>query len=83
MSGRDSLIAFCYQALLQLKGQFLIYTYGWTSTELGPYMTLMGVCRGLVLVVLLPCQSSILHIKPPGANTVSFTQWSSSYSSLV
>lgn len=50
-----------FQALLQLKGQFLIYSYGWSSAELGPYMTLMGVCRALVLVVLLPREWKIIH----------------------
>ncbi|GHJ85015.1 hypothetical protein NliqN6_1417 [Naganishia liquefaciens] len=51
------LSSFCMStlmAILQLKSQFLIYTYGWSSTELGPYMTLMGFCRAMVLVVLLP-----------------------------
>ncbi|KAJ9117577.1 hypothetical protein QFC22_004427 [Naganishia vaughanmartiniae] len=60
------LSSFCMStlmALMQLKGQYLIYSYGWTSTELGPYMTLMGVCRALVLVVLLPLVVKIFKPK--------------------
>ncbi|KAJ9110259.1 hypothetical protein QFC19_001662 [Naganishia cerealis] len=56
-------------ALLQLKGQFVIYSYGWTSTELGPYMTLMGVCRALVLVVLLPLVVKIFKPKVKQTDT--------------
>jgi len=40
--------------LLQLKAQFLIFRYGWSSVELGPYMTLLGSCRAAVLLILFP-----------------------------
>jgi hypothetical protein len=42
---------------LGVKGQYLLYAYGWTSSELGKYLTLMGMSRGLALLVILPSKS--------------------------
>lgn len=52
------------------KSQFAMYTYGWQSAQLGPYMSIMAFTRGFVLVVLLPgtfdprwrCQSDQLQL---------------------
>ena len=45
---------------MQIKGPFTFYSYGWTATELGPFMSLMAVCKGFVLVVLIPGKSSLV-----------------------
>ncbi|RXK40819.1 hypothetical protein M231_01878 [Tremella mesenterica] len=61
MGGTMFLMSMMY-GVLQVKTQYALFTYGWTSAELGPFMSLVGFSRGFVLLVGIP---TIMHyIKP-------------------
>jgi hypothetical protein len=44
------------QGIMQVKTQYTFYAYGWTSAQLGPYMSLVSFLRGVVLIVLIPSE---------------------------
>ncbi|EIW72146.1 hypothetical protein TREMEDRAFT_58302 [Tremella mesenterica DSM 1558] len=58
MGGTMFLMSMMY-GVLQVKTQYALFTYGWTSAELGPFMSLVGFSRGFVLLVGIPIE------KPP------------------
>ncbi|ORY31622.1 hypothetical protein BCR39DRAFT_525949 [Naematelia encephala] len=47
---------------MAIKVQFAFYAYGWTSSQLGPFMSLVGASRSLVLLVLVP--TVLRYVKP-------------------
>ncbi|KAL1410824.1 hypothetical protein Q8F55_001767 [Vanrija albida] len=48
--------------VMQVKMQYIFYTFGWSAGELGPYMSLVSICRIAVLLGLLPL--AIKFLKP-------------------
>ncbi|ORX39460.1 major facilitator superfamily domain-containing protein [Kockovaella imperatae] len=47
---------------LIVKMQYAFFAFGWTSAEVGPYMSLLGATRGTVLLLILPI---IMHYAKP------------------
>lgn len=48
--------------VMQVKMQYIFYTFGWSASALGPYMSLVSICRITVLLGLLPL--AIKFLKP-------------------
>ncbi|KAK8853429.1 hypothetical protein IAR55_004135 [Kwoniella newhampshirensis] len=40
--------------ILTVKGQFAFFYFGWSSTQLGPYLSAMAFTRGFVLIAVVP-----------------------------
>nr|XP_019043904.1 hypothetical protein I302_07179 [Kwoniella bestiolae CBS 10118]OCF22834.1 hypothetical protein I302_07179 [Kwoniella bestiolae CBS 10118] len=43
--------------IMSIKAQFTFYAYGWTSAQLGPYMSITAFSRSFVLIILVPGKS--------------------------
>ncbi|RSH91465.1 hypothetical protein EHS25_009764 [Saitozyma podzolica] len=60
---------------------YTFYAYGWTSAQLGPYMSLISFLRGVVLIVLIPITMHFVkpyfvvpqRPPPPPASTSAFS----------
>ncbi|OCF61558.1 hypothetical protein L486_01210 [Kwoniella mangroviensis CBS 10435] len=48
--------------IMAIKAQFTFYAYGWTSAQLGPYMSVTAFSRSFVLIVLVPV---VMHYVKP------------------
>ena len=51
---RMSLRPICVQGGYQTKFQYATYTFGWTSQQLGYWLSTIGVLRATLLVIVLP-----------------------------
>ncbi|WVR09622.1 hypothetical protein IAU60_006694 [Kwoniella sp. DSM 27419] len=48
--------------IMTMKGQYAFYSYGWTSAQLGPYLSLTAFARSFVLIALVPLV--MRYVKP-------------------
>ncbi|WWC91944.1 uncharacterized protein L201_006896 [Kwoniella dendrophila CBS 6074] len=48
--------------IMSIKAQYTFYAFGWTSTQLGPYMSVTAFSRSFVLIVLVPI---VMHYVKP------------------
>nr|XP_019010539.1 uncharacterized protein I206_05011 [Kwoniella pini CBS 10737]OCF49320.1 hypothetical protein I206_05011 [Kwoniella pini CBS 10737] len=48
--------------IMSIKAQYTFYAFGWTSAQLGPYMSITAFSRSFVLIVLVPI---IMHFVKP------------------
>ncbi|WRT70007.1 uncharacterized protein IL334_007000 [Kwoniella shivajii] len=48
--------------IMSIKAQYTFYAYGWTSAQLGPFMSLAAFSRSFVLIVLIPI---VMHYVKP------------------
>ncbi|WVF67324.1 hypothetical protein IAT40_002075 [Kwoniella sp. CBS 6097] len=48
--------------VMQIKGQYTFYAFGWTSAQLGPFMSLSAVSRSFVLIAIVP---AVMHYVKP------------------
>ncbi|OXG79438.1 hypothetical protein C349_04385 [Cryptococcus neoformans var. grubii Br795] len=81
--------------ILLTKTQYSFYAYGWTSAQLGPYMSAVAFLRSFILIVLVPVITKYVksrlnqsHTTPKSAEHVAeagnsaFTTSASSHDSL-
>nr|XP_018261112.1 uncharacterized protein I303_06833 [Kwoniella dejecticola CBS 10117]OBR83270.1 hypothetical protein I303_06833 [Kwoniella dejecticola CBS 10117] len=48
--------------IMSIKAQYTFYAFGWTSAELGPFMSITSFSRSFVLIVLIPI---VMHFVKP------------------
>ncbi|OCF34273.1 hypothetical protein I316_04226 [Kwoniella heveanensis BCC8398] len=48
--------------IMQIKGQYTFFAFGWTAAQLGPFMSLSAVSRSFVLIAIVP--AVMRYIKP-------------------
>ncbi|WVO17128.1 hypothetical protein L204_104818 [Cryptococcus depauperatus] len=46
--------------IMQTKTQYTFYAFGWTSAQLGPYMSAMAFLRSFVLICLVPLATRVV-----------------------
>ncbi|WVQ94920.1 hypothetical protein IAU59_002006 [Kwoniella sp. CBS 9459] len=68
--------------IMQIKGQYTFYAFGWTAAQLGPFMSLGAVSRSFVLIAVVP--AVMRYVKPRfvhvGADQTSGTETQASVS---
>lgn len=46
--------------VMQIKFMYAFYAFGWGTAEFGPYLSFMALCRGVVLLALMPAAMYLL-----------------------